>query len=150
MPQSLSNILVHLIFSTKDRQPWLGKDVREKAHAFLAGAVRQCECEAYRVGGVADHVHLAVRLSRTLSVADLVKETKTASSKWLKTQNAKLTGFSWQQGYGVFSVGMSQKDTLLQYIDNQEEHHRTHTFQDEYRAFLKKYKIDYDERYVWD
>jgi len=93
MPQSLSNILVHLIFSTKDRQPWLGKDVREKAHAFLAGAVRQCECEAYRVGGVADHVHLAVRLSRTLSIANLVKETKTASSKWLKTQNAKLTGF---------------------------------------------------------
>ncbi|MDZ4742624.1 MAG: IS200/IS605 family transposase [Verrucomicrobiota bacterium] len=150
MPQSLSNILIHLIFSTKDRQPWLEKDVREKTHAFLAGAARQCDCEAYRVGGVADHIHMAVRLSRTLSVADLVKEIKTASSKWIKTQDPALTDFSWQQGYGVFSVGMSQKETLLHYIDNQEEHHRTHTFQEEYRAFLSKYGIEYDERYVWD
>jgi len=150
MPQSLSNILLHLIFSTKDRHPWLEPGIRKKAHAFLAGAVRQCECEAYRVGGVADHVHLAVRLSRTLSVADLVKEIKTASSKWLKTQDPTLTDFSWQQGYGVFSVGMSQKETLLHYIDNQEEHHQTRTFQEEYRTFLSKYGIEYDERYVWD
>ena len=84
MPQSLSNIIIHLIWSTKDRHPWLESDIREKMHAFLAGAVRQCGCEAYRVGGVADHVHLAVRLSRTLCVADLVKEVKSASSKWLK------------------------------------------------------------------
>ena len=150
MPQSLSNILLHLIFSTKNRNPWLEKAIREKTHAFLAGTVRQCDCEAYRVGGVADHVHLAVRLSRTLSVADLVKEIKTASSKWLKTQDASLSDFAWQQGYGIFSVGMSQRDTLLHYIDTQEEHHRTRTFQDEYRTFLKKYGIEYDERYVWD
>ena len=82
MPQSLSNILIHLIWSTKDRHPWLTTGICEKTHAFLAGAVRQMDCEAYRVGGVADHVHLAVRLSRTFSVADLVKEIKTASSKW--------------------------------------------------------------------
>ena len=150
MPQSLSNILLHLIFSTKDRQPWLKPGIREKTHAFLAGAVRQCDCEAYRVGGVADHVHLAVRLSRTLSVADLVKEIKTASSKWVKTLDAPLRDFTWQQGYGVFSVGMSQKESLLHYIDNQEEHHRTRSFQDEYREFLTKYGIGYDERYVWD
>lgn len=150
MPQSLSNILLHLIWSTKDRHPWLELGPREKTHAFLAGAVRRMDCEAYRVGGVADHVHLAVRLSRTLSVADLVKEVKTASSKWLKEQDPAFTGFSWQQGYGAFSVGMSQKETLLHYIDTQEEHHRTRTFQDEYRDFLKKYGIDFDERYVWD
>lgn len=150
MPQSLSNILIHLIWSTKDRHPWLKADIRETTHAFLAGAVRQLDCEAYRVGGVSDHVHIAVRLSRTLSVADLVKEIKTASSKWLKTQDATLAGFCWQQGYGAFSVGMSQKEVLLHYIDVQEEHHRTRTFQDEYRAFLKKYGIDYDERFVWD
>jgi REP element-mobilizing transposase RayT len=150
MPQSLSNILIHLIWSTKDRHPWLEPGIREKVHAFLAGAVRQCDCEAYRVGGVADHVHLAVRLSRTLSVADLVKEIKTASSRWLKTQASTLADFSWQQGYGAFSVGMRQKEILLHYIDNQEEHHRTGTFQDEYRAFLTKYGIEYDERYVWD
>ena len=150
MPQSLSNIIIHLIWSTKDRHPWLESDIREKMHAFLAGAVRQCGCEAYRVGGVADHVHLAVRLSRTLCVADLVKEVKSASSKWLKDQNPKFADFYWQQGYGAFSIGMSQNETLFHYIETQEEHHRTRTFQDEYRAFLKKYGIDYDERYVWD
>lgn len=150
MPQSLSNILIHLIWSTKDRHPWLEPGIREKTHAFLAGAVRQCGCEAYRVGGVADHIHLAVRLSRTLSVADLVKEIKTASSKWLKEHASGFDDFYWQQGYGAFSVGMSQKESLLSYIDTQEEHHRTRDFQDEYREFLQKYGIDYDERYVWD
>ncbi len=150
MPQSLSNILIHLIWSTKDRRPWLASGIREKTFAFLAGAVRQCDCEAYRVGGVADHVHLAVRLSRTLSIADLVKELKTSSSKWVKTTLDSLGVFAWQQGYGAFSVGMSQKDALIDYIDTQEEHHRTRTFQDEYRDFLTKYEIEYDERYVWD
>ena len=150
MPQSLSNILIHLIWSTKDRHPWLTPGIREKTHTFLAGVVRHMDCEAYRVGGVADHVHLAVRLSRTLSVADLVKEIKIASSKWLKEQGPEFNGFYWQQGYGAFSVGMSQKETLLHYIDTQEEHHRTRTFQEEYRDFLTKYGIEYDERYVWD
>ena len=150
MPQSLSNILLHLVFSTKDRRPWLDDSVCERLHAFLSGAVRQVGCEAYRVGGVEDHVHLAVRLSRTLSVADLVKEIKTASSKWLKTQGDSRREFSWQQGYGAFSIGMSQKAALLQYIDSQEQHHRACSFQDEYRAFLVKYGIEYDERYVWD
>lgn len=150
MPQSLSNILLHLIFSTKDRQPWLETVIREKNHAFLAGAVRQCGCEAYRVGGVADHVHLAIGLSRILAVADLVKEIKTASNKWLKAQDDSFQKFSWQNGYGIFSVGMSQKETLLHYIDAQEEHHRTQSFQEEYRVFLNKYAIEFDERYVWD
>jgi len=150
MPQSLSNILIHLIWSTKGRHPWLTPGIREETHAFLAGAVRKMDCEAYRVGGVADHVHLAVRLSRTLSVADLVKEVKNASSKWVKEQGPEFNGFYWQQGYGAFSVGISQKDALLHYIDTQEEHHRTRLFQDEYRDFLEKYGIDYDERYMWD
>ncbi len=96
------------------------------------------------------HVHLAMRLSRTLSVADLVKEIKTASSKWVKSQGPSFHDFAWQQGYGAFSVGMSQKEALLRYIDNQEEHHRTRTFQDEYREFLQRYCVGYDERYVWD
>ena len=150
MPQSLSNILIHLIWSTRDRRPCLDPSTREKTHAFLAGVVRQCECEAYRVGGSTDHVHLAIRLSRTVSVADLVKGAKAASSKWLKTQGPEFADFSWQLGYGAFSVGMSQKEALLLYIDNQEEHHRTRSFQDEYRDFLSKYGIAFDERYVWD
>ena len=147
---SFSNILIHLIWSTRDRHPWLEPCIRDKTHAFLAGAVRQCDCEAYQVGGPADHVHLAIRLARTTSVADLVKETKAASSKWLKTQGPQFNRFSWQLGYGAFSIGISQKESLIVYINNQEEHHRTRSFQDEYRDFLKKYGIACDERYVWD
>lgn len=150
MPQSLSNILVHLVFSTKDRLPLLGESIREKLHAFLAGVARAAGCECFRVGGVADHVHLAVRLSRTITVAQLIEDLKTSSSKWIKEQSAKLAGFAWQRGYGAFSVGLGDRQVLLDYIDNQTEHHRTRTFQEEFRAFLKKYDISYDERYVWD
>ena len=150
MPQSLSFLLVHLIFSTKDRAPLLGPEIRPALHAYLASVARNADCECFRVGGVADHVHLAVRLARTVTTAHLIEELKTSSSKWLKTQSPALTSFAWQRGYGAFSVSPSGMDALLHYIDNQEEHHRTHTFQDEYRAFLKKYGIDHDERYVWD
>ena len=95
-------------------------------------------------------MHLAVRLSRTITVAQLIEELKTSSSKWLKTQSPALASFAWQRGYGAFSVGPSDLNALLHYIDIQEEHHKTRTFQDEYRAFLTKYGIEYDERYVWD
>ena len=150
MPQSLSLVIVHLIWSTKDRFPCLGASVRPSLHAYLATVARNAGCECYRVGGVADHVHLAVRLSRTVSIAALVEELKTSSSKWLKTQQVELSGFAWQRGYGSFSVGPGDLDAVIAYIDAQEEHHRTRTFQEEYRAFLKKYGIEFDERYVWD
>jgi putative transposase len=150
MPQSLAYLLTHIVFSTKDRAPVLDPVVRPALHAYLATVSRNVDCECFRVGGVVDHVHLAVRLSRTITVAQLIEELKTSSSKWLKTQSPALTSFSWQRGYGAFSVGPSDLDALLHYIDTQEEHHRTRTFQDEYRAFLKKYGISYDERYVWD
>lgn len=150
MPQSLSYLLTHIVFSTKDRAPVLDATVRPALHAYLATVARNVDCECFRVGGVADHVHLAVRLSRTITMAQLLEELKTSSSKWLKTQSSALTAFAWQRGYGAFSVGPSDLNTLLHYIDTQEEHHRSRTFQDEYRAFLKKYGIAYDERYVWD
>lgn len=150
MPQSLSLVIVHLVFSTKDRQPLIGASVRPALHAYLATVARNMDCEAYRVGGVADHVHLAIRLSRTVSIAKLVEELKTSSSKWLKTQPPGLSSFSWQRGYGAFSVAPSDLDALRAYIDEQEEHHRVRTFQEEYRAFLTKYAVDFDERYVWD
>lgn len=150
MPQSLSYLLTHIIFSTKDRAPFLDATVRPALHAYLATVARNVDCECFRVGGVADHVHLAVRLSRTITMAQLIEELKTSSSKWLKTQSPALAAFAWQRGYGAFSVGPSDLNALLHYIDTQEEHHKTRTFQDEYRAFLKKYGIDYDERYVWD
>jgi REP element-mobilizing transposase RayT len=150
MPQSLALVIVHLVFSTKDRQPLLGASIRPALHAYLATVARNAGCECFRVGGVADHVHLAIRFSRTLTIADLVEELKTSSSKWLKAQSSELASFTWQRGYGAFSVGPSDLDALRAYIDNQEEHHRTRTFQDEYRAFLTKYGIEFDERYVWD
>lgn len=150
MPQSLSYLLTHIVFSTKDRAPVLDATVRPALHAYLATVARNVDCECFRVGGVADHVHLAIRLSRTITMAKLIEELKTSSSKWLKTQSPALAAFAWQRGYGAFSVGPSDLNALLHYIDTQEEHHKTRSFQDEYRAFLKKYEIKYDERYVWD
>ncbi|HPC00040.1 MAG TPA: IS200/IS605 family transposase [Polyangiaceae bacterium] len=150
MPQSLSYLLTHIVFSTKDRDPVLDATVRPALYAYLATVARNMDCECFHVGGVADHVHLAVRLSRTITMAQLIEKLKTSSSKWLKTQSPALAAFAWQRGYGAFSVGPSDINALLHYIDTQEEHHRTRTFQDEYRDFLKKYGIEYDERYVWD
>jgi REP element-mobilizing transposase RayT len=108
--------------------------VRPALHAYLATVARNVDCECFRVGGVADHVHLAVRLSRTITMAQLIEELKTSSSKWLKTQSPALAALAWQRGYGAFSIGPSYLNAHLHYIDNQEEHHRTRTFQDEYRA----------------
>ena len=150
MPQSLDNVLLHLVFSTKNRSPCLGASVRPALHAYLATVARNAGCECPRVGGMADHIHLAIQFSRTNTLASLVEELKTSSSKWLKTQSPDLSGFAWQRGYGVFSVGPSALDALLAYIDNQQEHHRIRTFQEEYRAFLTKYGVAYDERHVWD
>ncbi|MGA0333603.1 MAG: IS200/IS605 family transposase [Kiritimatiellia bacterium] len=150
MPQSLSKILLHIVFSTKDRAPCLTTNLRPALHAYMATLARNQGCECYRANGIEDHVHLAIGLARTITVADLVKELKTESNKWLKNEDKTLSHFSWQKGYGVFSLGASQLPDLLGYIDNQETHHQKVTFKDEYRIFLKKYEIEYDERYVWD
>ncbi len=150
MPQSLSLVIVHVIFSTKDRIPVLDAEARPGLHAYLATVARNAGCETYRVGGVADHVHLAIRLSRTLTIADLVEKLKTSSSKWLKTQSALLGAFAWQRGYGCFSVGPTDLNSLCEYIDQQEKHHRRRTFQEEFRMFLEKYGVEYNEAYVWD
>jgi putative transposase len=149
MPQSLSCLLIHVVFSTSDRAPILGSAVRPALYAYLAAVARNAGCECYRVGGFADHVHLAVRLSRTITTARLVEELKTSSSKWLKTQSPALSDFAWQGGYGAFSIGPSSLEALKQYIDKQEEHHQTRTFQEEYRILLKRYGVECDERYVW-
>jgi REP element-mobilizing transposase RayT len=150
MPQSLSLVIVHIIFSTRDRNPVLDLRVQHDLHAYLATVARNADCECYCVGGFADHVHLAIRLSRTVPISKLVGELKTSSSKWLKTQSPKLAGFAWQNGYGSFSVGPSDLAALRRYIETQEEHHRKHTFQDELRALLKKYGVKYDEQYLWE
>ncbi len=150
MPQSHAFLLTHVIFSTRDRAPFISPEFASDLYAYLATIVRNTGCECYRVGGVADHVHLAVRLSRTACIAKVVEETKASSSRWMKTQDARLAGFSWQNGYGAFSVGPRELDALCSYIDSQVVHHRSRTFKEEYLSFLDRYGIDYDERYVWD
>jgi REP element-mobilizing transposase RayT len=150
MPQSLSQVIVHIVFSTKDRYRWLDDTIASRMHAYLATICRDCSSEAYRVGGVADHVHLAVRLGRTVTQAQLIEKMKTASSSWIKKQKDTYQRFHWQRGYGAFSIGFSQLETLIEYIDTQAEHHRARTFQEEYRQFLRKYRIPFDEHYVWD
>jgi REP element-mobilizing transposase RayT len=107
-------------------------------------------CDAFRVGGTADHIHIACTLPRTLTVSNLLEGIKKSSSSWLKQQNGIPSCFAWQSGYGVFSVGESQLPTLLRYIDNQKEHHRTRSFKEEYLEFLKRYGVDYDEKYLWN
>jgi putative transposase len=150
MPQSLSKVVIHVIFSTRDRYPWLDGNVRSRMHAYLATICRDAEAEAFRVGGVADHVHLLVTLPRTLSQAELVESLKKKSSKWIKELAAEYGKFYWQRGYGAFSVSPSQLNAVIKYVETQEEHHRSRTFQEEYREFLRKHGVDYDERYVWD
>jgi len=151
MPQSLARILVHFVFSTKYRHPFLAeKNIRNEMHAYLGGVCKGLGCPVLIVGGVADHVHILSLLTRTLSVADVMGEIKRESSKWIKSKGGMLTKFAWQNGYGAFSVGQSEVERVRTYIAGQEEHHRKKTFQDEYRAFLKEHGLEYDERYVWD
>jgi REP-associated tyrosine transposase len=150
MPQSLSKVILHIIFSTKDREPWLGSDVRLRVHAYLATICRDLGAELAHVGGVSDHVHIVITLPRTLSQAQLIEQIKKVSSKWIKSLDARYRGFFWQRGYGAFSVSPSQLEAVLQYVDAQQEHHRTRSFQEEYRELLRKHGVDFDERYAWD
>jgi len=119
-------------------------------HAYLATIARHHDGECYRVGGVADHVHLVVRLSRKTCIADLISELKSSSTRWIKARSPAFVKFAWQRGYGAFSVGPKDLGAVIAYIDSQAEHHKARTFQDEYRLFLRQYGIEFDERYVWD
>lgn len=151
MPQSLAKILIHTVFSTKDRRPFLrDQTVREELHRYLGGILHNQDCQPVIVGGVEDHVHLLSTLSRTCAPAEMVKEIKRGSSIWLKTKGPELADFAWQNGYGIFSIGFSQIETVKTYIAAQEEHHKEVSFQDEFRSLLKRYEIEFDERYVWD
>jgi REP element-mobilizing transposase RayT len=153
MPQSLSKVILHIIFSTKNRQPWLDTDARPRMHAYLAYLATVCRdlgAELVHVGSVADHLHIVTTLPRTVSQAEFIEQIKKASSKWVKDLDARYRGFFWQRGYGAFSVSPSQLKAVLQYVGGQPEHHHTRTFQEEYRALLRRHGIDFDERYVWD
>jgi REP element-mobilizing transposase RayT len=150
MPQSLANVLIHLIFSTKNRVPLIAPEISEELYPYLATICSGCKSPAHKIGGVEDHIHLVCTLSRTITIAGLIEELKTNSSKWIKTKGKQFQQFGWQNGYGAFSIGQSQHEKVKQYIAAQKEHHRKLTFQEEYREFLRRYQIEYDERYVWD
>ena len=148
MPQSLSQILVHLVFSTKNRERVINDEIRDELHAYIGGIVGNLSGTLLKAGSVEDHIHLLIAHPRTSSPAQLVEAIKTGSSKWMKTKG--VTRFHWQNGYGAFSISPSHRAALEKYISNQREHHRTTTFEEEYRNLLKKYGIAFDERYVWD
>jgi REP element-mobilizing transposase RayT len=150
MAHSLANVILHIVFSTKLRERKIGDAIRVRLHAYMAELGRDMGCQVYRVGGTADHVHLAVGLSRTCSIADFVKKIKHTSSSWIKEQGREFYDFSWQAGYGVFSISISHLEKLVAYIENQEEHHKTLTFQEEYRGLLRKNGIIVEETYLWD
>lgn len=151
MPQSLVQIYLHILFSTKERRPFLqDAKLRERTHAYLAAACHQIGAPSLIVGGTADHVHILCRLAKVLAVADLVKELKRESSKWVKEQHHSSANFYWQSGYAAFSISPSHVDGLKAYILHQEEHHQQESFQDEFRRLCRKYDVQIDERYVWD
>jgi REP element-mobilizing transposase RayT len=151
MAQSLARLWTHLIFSTKERYPFLSDPtVRSDMHGYLAKVLRRHDCPTLVVGGCDDHVHALFTLSRNYSIAQIVKEIKRTSSAWIKTVERRYSRFHWQAGYGAFSVSQSHVAQVQNYVMPQEQHHRRKTFQDEFRAFLKKYEIEYDECYVWD
>jgi putative transposase len=150
MPQSLARLCIHLVFSTKDRVPILTDDIRPPLHAYMATVLKNVGSPALLINSVEDHVHILFDLGRTVTVAKAVEDVKKSSSKWIKTQGDAFAGFAWQAGYGAFSVSESNVEAVRQYIANQKEHHSKKSFQDEYRAFLTKHKVTYDERYIWD
>ena len=151
MPQSLSVVYLHLVFSVKDRRPLLrDKTLRDEVHAYLSGISKRLDCAPISVGGAEDHVHLLCRFGRTITQAEWVKELKRASNIWLKDEKPGFGDFEWQGGYADFSVSQSNLEQVKKYIENQEEHHRTISFQDELRALLRKHEMEWDEKYVWD
>src|SRR5438034_10321607 len=149
MPQSLSKVILHIISSTKNRKPRLDSEMASRVHAYLATVCRDLGADLVRVGGVSDHVHIVTNLPLSPK-ADLVEKIKKASSKWIKALDARYRRFFWQRGYAAFSVSPSQLDAVVQYVNKQQEHHRTRTFQEEYRELLRKHGVDFDERFVWD
>ena len=148
MPQSLSRVLIHLVFSTKNREPLIAHEHKSRLFAYLAGTLSAIDCPPLVVGGMPDHVHLLFGLARTMSISEVVEEVKKESSKWAKQHVHP--DFYWQSGYGAFSVSPSVAEAVREYIANQERHHRTRSFQDEYRELLRLHDIECDERYVWD
>jgi len=150
MSQSLTKIYIHQVFSTKHREHILTPDIQPELYNYLGGICNNLECYPIKIGGHTDHIHILSLFSKKITLIALLEEVKRSSSKWIKTKGEKFANFHWQNGYGAFSVNPAEVEVVSKYIEQQVEHHKKVTFQDEYRAFLKKYNVEYDERYVWD
>ncbi len=150
MGQSLVKNYVHIVFSTKHTKALIHPPYEEELHAYLGGICKKLECTPIKVGSYTDHIHILCMLSKKIALIKLLEELKSHSSRWMKTKDKSLNNFYWQEGYGAFSVNPVEVEIVINYIAKQKEHHRKKSFQDEYRAFLKKYKVDYDERFVWE
>ena len=150
MSQSLAKNLLHLVFSTKDRRPLLRDEERGELHAYITGVLKSHDSPLIEINSVRDHVHVLFAQSKNHAPAKIVEQIKTASSAWIKKCDSWYADFAWQSGYGIFSIGFSQIESVKGYIATQEEHHQKISFQDEFRQLLRRYEIDFDERYVWD
>ena len=148
MPQSLSKVYLHCVFSTKKCEFFISDDIQKDLHSYIIGVLSNNGSYVYEIYANPDHIHILCVLPRTVTIAELISKIKTSSSKWIKKKG--ISGFSWQNGYGTFSVSSSKVEVVKKYILNQKEHHKRTSFKEEYRLFLKEYKIDYDEQYVWD
>ena len=150
MPQSLSNILVHVVFSTKNRENLLNNPIQTELYKYIAQICKNKNSLITQIGGTKNHIHILLDLSRSMSVSKLIYEIKSNSTRWLKTKGEYFKNFAWQNGYGVFSIGESGLLNCVNYIKNQKEHHKKFTFEEELKLFLKKYSVHYDERYLFD
>ena len=150
MGQSLTKNYIHIVFSTKHRKHLIDNNIAIELYGYIGGICNNLECQVVKVGGYSDHIHILCMLSKKVTLIELMKKLKSDSSKWIKTKGDRYRNFYWQDGYGAFSVNPAEVEIVTNYITNQKEHHRKKTFQGEYRAFLKKYNIEYDEKYVWD
>jgi putative transposase len=150
MPQSVFKFLAHIVFSTKNRADLIAPEIEDELFKYIHGIVENNAAKLIIGRGTANHIHLLVSLPKKIDVPELIGDIKRDSSSWIKRKDARFSDFYWQRGYGAFSIGQSQVETVINYIKNQKEHHKKQDFKDEYRALLRKYEVDYDERYVWD
>ncbi len=150
MAQTLVKLYIHIVFSTKNRANLILSEIEEELFAYIGGIANNNNSKLIAANGTENHIHLLISMSKIIELSELVGDIKRSSSKWIKTKGISFHSFQWQDGYGAFSVGYTQIEDVKKYIANQKIHHEKNTFEDEFRYFLRKYDMDYDERYVWD
>ena len=150
MAQTLVSLLVHIIFSTKKRANFITPEIESELYAYIGGTLRNFESPSLAINGTSNHIHLLIALSKNLALSPLIREIKKSSSKWIKSKGPAFHRFGWQDGYGAFSIGQSAVADLIRYIAKQKEKHKRKSFETEFVEFLRKYHVNYDERYIWD